>query len=81
MKSARRASEILIFDFLEGFSFDLPEEEPPVVPHKIENRIELLIDELGVVADNWNTDNSDGFAVLVVHFRYRDIEPALEPAD
>ena len=41
----------------------------------------MLVDELSLVADDGNAENGDGFAVLVVHFRYRDIEPALEPAD
>ena len=41
----------------------------------------MLVDELSIVADNCDADNGDAFAVLVVHFRYRDIEPALEPPD
>ena len=70
-----------MLSLLKGFSFDLPEEEPPVVPHKIKNRIELFIDKAGLVADNSNTENGYALAVLMVDFGDRDIEPALEPAD
>lgn len=70
-----------MLSIIEGFAFDLSEEEPPVVTHKTEDRIELFVDELSIVADNCNAENRDTFAVLVVHFRYRDIETALEPAD
>jgi len=66
---------------LKCFALDLSEKEPAVIPHKIENRIELLLDEAGVVADNCNADNRDILAVLVIDFRDRDIEPALEPTD
>ena len=65
----------------EGFALDLSEIEPAVITHKTENRIELLVNELSIVADNCNADDSNGFAVLVVHFGYRDIEPALKPAN
>ena len=41
----------------------------------------MPVNELGIIADHGNTQHSDTFAVLVVHFRYRDIEPALEPPD
>ena len=41
----------------------------------------MLVDELRFVADDGNAENGDGFTILVVHFRYRDIEPALEPSD
>ena len=70
-----------MLSLIEGFTFDLPEVEPAVIPHKIKNRIELLGDKAGLVADDGNTENGDALAVLVVHFRYRDIEPALEPPD
>jgi hypothetical protein len=63
----------------EAFTFDLPEVEPAVVTHKIEDRIEHFLDKLSVVADRGKTKNGDALAVLVIHFRYRDIEPALEP--
>ena len=59
----------------------MSEIEPAVVAHKIENRVELSVDELGIVADYCNADNGDAFAILVVHLRDRDIKPALEPAD
>ena len=65
----------------EGFSFDLSEIKPAVIAHKIQDRIELLVNELSIVADHSNTEHGDTFAVLVVHFRYRDIEAALEPTD
>ena len=86
-RSSAKTSLILLFSFcfliliLKGFAFDQTEVAPAVIPHKIENRIELLVYELSIVADNCDADNSDAFAVLVVHFRYRDIEPALEPPD
>lgn len=66
---------------LEGFAFDLPKKETPVIPHKTENRIKLLVDKAGLIADDSNTEYGDAFAVLVVHFRDRDIESALEPPD
>jgi hypothetical protein len=83
MADTRRESRIQNRESLlsEGFTFDLSEEEPAVVPHKIQNRIELPVNELSIVADHSDTEHGDTFAVLVVHFRYRDIEPALEPAD
>ena len=59
----------------------MSEEESPVVAHKTEDRIELLIDKLSIVADNCNPDDSDGFAVLIIDFGDRDIEPALKPPD
>ena len=59
----------------------MSEVEPAVVAHKAEDCIELLVDELSIVADHGNTQNGDTFAVLVVDFGNRDIEPALEPPD
>lgn len=83
MRIALNFNDIRITQYAsrEGFAFNSSEVEPPVVSHKIEDRIELFVDELGIVADNCNAYNSDAFTVLVVHFRYRDIEPALEPPD
>jgi hypothetical protein len=81
LRIALNFSEIRITQYAsrKGFSFDLSEIEPAVVAHEIEDRIELLVNELRIVADNCNTEHGDTFAVLMVHFRYRDIESALEP--
>jgi len=57
-----------IENHLEGFAFDSSEIEPAVVAHKTDNRIELLIDELRLVADNCNPDNRDVLAVLMIDF-------------
>ena len=65
----------------EGFAFDVSEVESAVIPHKIEHRIERLLDEAGLIANNCYPDHCNALAVLMVDFGYRDIEPALEPAD
>ena len=70
-----------MFDFSEGFALDLSEIEPAVIPHEIKNRVELLLDEAGLIADNCDADNRDALTVLVIDFRDRDIETALEPPD
>ncbi len=59
----------------------MSEVEPAVIAHKTEDRIELLIDEAGLVADNCNADDRDTFAVLMIDFGDRDIKSALEPPD
>ena len=59
----------------------MSEEETPVIPHKIKNSVELAFYELSLVADDCDADNRDALAVLVIDFRDRDIEPALEPPD
>ena len=64
----------------ESFPFDLTQIEPAVVTHKINYRVELLVYEVGVVADYWYTDDGEGLAVLVVNFWNWDVESAFEPA-
>jgi hypothetical protein len=66
---------------LEGFALDSSQVEPSVVAHKIKNRIELLINEAGLVTDNRNTHYGGILAVLMVNLGDRDIESAPEPPD
>jgi hypothetical protein len=56
----------------------LPEVESAVVAHKTYNRVELLIDEPGIVADGCDPDHGDGFTVLVIDLCDGDVKPALE---
>lgn len=55
--------------------------EPAVVAHKINDGVELTVDEVGVVADYRYTYEGGGLAVLVVNLGDRYIESAFEPAD
>ena len=59
----------------------MSEVEPAVITHKIKNRIELTVYESGLVANNCNADNRHALTVLMIYFRDRDIESALEPTD
>lgn len=77
MKIGIRQSEIE--NLLEGFALHLSEKEPAVFTHKINYRIKLLVDKTSLVADYRNADNRNALAVLVVDFRDRDVESALEP--
>ena len=59
----------------------MSEIEPAVVAHETNDGVELTVYELSVVADDCNADNGDALAVLMIDFRDRDVESALEPPD
>jgi hypothetical protein len=65
---------------LESFPLDLAQVEPAIVAHKINDSVELLVDEVGIIADYRYADDGHGLVVLMVNFGNRDIESAFEPA-
>jgi hypothetical protein len=66
---------------VECLSFDLAEVKPAVRTHKVDDFIELLIDESAVVGDYRDSNDSTAFVILMVNLSDGDIESAFEPAD
>ena len=59
----------------------MSEIEPAVFPHETNDGVKLTVYELSFVTDDCYTDNRADLAVLVIDFRDRDVETALEPTD
>jgi hypothetical protein len=70
---------------LNGFSgklfpIDLTENEAAVIAHKVDYRVELLVDKAAFIAHNCNSNDCARAVILLLNFGNRNIKPALEPA-
>ena len=66
---------------IKSFAINFSEVESAIFLHKINDGIELLIYETRIVRDQCDGNDSRCFIVIMVNFRYGDIESALQSAD